>query len=109
MASHVIVLDSSTLIRVEHDTNRRQFTVKLNGSDRALLLYDYVGKKTVDLQHTEVPEAYRGRGIAKHLVKAAMDFVVDEGLKAHLTCWYIQKYVKENPEPQYLQHVLEAP
>ncbi|KAG9349920.1 hypothetical protein JZ751_026273 [Albula glossodonta] len=74
--------------------------------DRAVLLYEYVGKRTVDLQHTEVPDAYRGRGIAKHLAKAAMDFVVEEDLKAHLTCWYIQKYVKENPQPQYLERVL---
>lgn len=59
----------------------------------------------VDLQHTEVPDAYRGRGIAKHLAKAALDFVVEEDLKAHLTCWYIQKYVKENPLPQYLEHL----
>lgn len=37
--------------------------------DRAVLLYEYIGKKLVDLQHTEVPDAYRGRGIAKHLAK----------------------------------------
>ncbi|XP_077019444.1 protein NATD1 isoform X3 [Tamandua tetradactyla] len=37
--------------------------------DRAILLYEYVGKRIVDLQHTEVPDAYRGRGIAKHLAK----------------------------------------
>uniref|UniRef100_A0ACB8FL40 Protein natd1 n=1 Tax=Sphaerodactylus townsendi TaxID=933632 RepID=A0ACB8FL40_9SAUR len=73
--------------------------------DKAVLLYEYVGKRIVDLQHTEVPDAYRGRGIAKHLAKAALDFVVEEDLKAHLTCWYIQKYVKENPLPQYLEHL----
>ncbi|MBN3276868.1 NATD1 protein, partial [Polyodon spathula] len=57
-------------IKVEHDRKRRQFTVRLNGShDHAVLLYEYIGKKTVDLQHTEVPDAYRGRGIAKHLAK----------------------------------------
>lgn len=28
-----------------------------------------MGKRIVDLQHTEVPDAYRGRGIAKHLAK----------------------------------------
>ncbi|XP_067390244.1 protein NATD1 isoform X3 [Emydura macquarii macquarii] len=54
--------------------------------DRAVLLYEYVGKRIVDLQHTEVPDAYRGRGIAKHLAKAALDFVVEEDLRAHLTC-----------------------
>ncbi|KAM9252724.1 protein NATD1 isoform 2-T2 [Dugong dugon] len=85
------VLEQGCPIRVEHDRRRRQFTVRLNGChDRAVLLYEYVGKRTVDLQHTEVPDAYRGRGIAKHLAKAALDFVVEEDLKAHLTCWYIQ-------------------
>ncbi|XP_019397691.1 PREDICTED: protein NATD1 [Crocodylus porosus] len=82
------------------------FCVFLTGChDKAVLLYEYVGKRIVDLQHTEVPDAYRGRGIAKHLAKAALDFVVEEDLKAHLTCWYIQKYVKENPLPQYLEHL----
>ncbi|KAG7266668.1 hypothetical protein CRUP_038056 [Coryphaenoides rupestris] len=96
-------------IHVEHDKKRRQFVIRLNGShDRAVLLYEYVGKKTVDLQHTEVPDAYRGRGIGKHLAKqAAMDFVVEEDLKAHLTCWYIQKYVKENPQPRYFEHIYQ--
>uniref|UniRef100_A0A3P8T980 Protein NATD1 n=2 Tax=Amphiprion TaxID=80969 RepID=A0A3P8T980_AMPPE len=99
---------NNSQIQVEHDKKRRQFVIRLNGShDRAVLLYEYVGKKTVDLQHTEVPDAYRGRGIAKHLAKAAMDFVVEEDLKAHLTCWYIQKYVKENPQPQYFEHIYQ--
>uniref|UniRef100_A0A3B5A573 Protein NATD1 n=1 Tax=Stegastes partitus TaxID=144197 RepID=A0A3B5A573_9TELE len=98
---------NNTQIQVEHDKKRRQFVIRLNSHDRAVLLYEYVGKKTVDLQHTEVPDAYRGRGIAKHLAKAAMDFVVEEDLKAHLTCWYIQKYVKENPQPQYFEHIYQ--
>lgn len=41
--------------------------------------------------------------------QAAMDFVVEEDLKAHLTCWYIQKYVKENPQPQYFEHISQWP
>uniref|UniRef100_A0A671VQV8 Protein NATD1 n=1 Tax=Sparus aurata TaxID=8175 RepID=A0A671VQV8_SPAAU len=109
ISSQANVFDATnSQIQVEHDKKRRQFVIRLNGShDRAVLLYEYVGKKTVDLQHTEVPDAYRGRGIAKHLAKAAMDFVVEEDLKAHLTCWYIQKYVKENPQPQYFEHIYQ--
>ncbi|TSK77068.1 Protein NATD1 [Bagarius yarrelli] len=106
-APQMSVIEINSPIRVEHDKKRRQFSIRLNGSyDKAVLLYEYVGKKTVDLQHTEVPDAYRGRGIAKHLAKAAMDFVVEEDLRAHLTCWYIQKYVKENPHPHYLEHII---
>ncbi|XP_068192900.1 protein NATD1 [Antennarius striatus] len=108
-AAQANALDATnSQIQVEHDKKRQQFVIRLNGShDRAVLLYKYVGKKIVDLQHTEVPDAYRGRGIAKHLAKAAMDFVVEEDLKAHLTCWYIQKYVKENPQPQYFEHIYQ--
>ncbi|CAK6963258.1 protein NATD1 [Scomber scombrus] len=70
MAQAAQALDANSQIQVEHDRKRRQFVIRLNGShDRAVLLYEYVGKKTVDLQHTEVPDAYRGRGIAKHLAK----------------------------------------
>ncbi|XP_062387672.1 protein NATD1 isoform X1 [Sardina pilchardus] len=62
-AAQMNVNEISTPLRVEHDKKRRQFTIRLNGShDRAVLLYEYVGKKTVDLQHTEVPDAFRGRG-----------------------------------------------
>ncbi|XP_041133964.1 protein NATD1 isoform X2 [Polyodon spathula] len=74
-------------IKVEHDRKRRQFTVRLNGShDHAVLLYEYIGKKTVDLQHTEVPDAYRGRGIAKHLAKEVAHFGSEARSTAALNC-----------------------
>ncbi|XP_058891662.1 protein NATD1 isoform X1 [Acipenser ruthenus] len=76
-ASQISALELNCPIKVEHDRKRRQFTVRLNGShDRAVLLYEYIGKKTVDLQHTEVPDAYRGRGIAKHLAKEVAHLVL---------------------------------
>lgn len=53
------------------ETNSQTLCLPLGSHDRAVLLYEYVGKKTVDLQHTEVPDAYRGRGIAKHLAKVS--------------------------------------
>ncbi|XP_033023849.1 protein NATD1 isoform X2 [Lacerta agilis] len=69
-AGQLNILEPGCPIQVEHDRKRRQFTVRLNGChDKAVLLYEYVGKRIVDLQHTEVPDAYRGRGIAKHLAK----------------------------------------
>lgn len=52
--------DMPTLIPLSHPSGCH---------DKAVLLYEYVGKRIVDLQHTEVPDAYRGRGIAKHLAK----------------------------------------
>ncbi|XP_019512225.1 PREDICTED: protein NATD1 isoform X4 [Hipposideros armiger] len=84
-------LEQGSPIRVEHDRRRRQFTVRLNGChDRAVLLYEYVGKRIVDLQHTEVPDAYRGRGIAKHLAKTLFQQPASRDLSMqqapHLSC-----------------------
>uniref|UniRef100_A0A8C9MC50 Protein NATD1 n=1 Tax=Panthera tigris altaica TaxID=74533 RepID=A0A8C9MC50_PANTA len=64
------------------DIARRECLGRNGCHDRAVLLYEYVGKRIVDLQHTEVPDAYRGRGIAKHLAKVGGA----EG-EGHGTCW----------------------
>lgn len=53
-------------------TKGYDYFLSSGSNDRAVLLYEYVGRKTVDLQHTEVPDAYRGRGIAKHLAKVML-------------------------------------
>ena len=36
---------------------------------KAVLQYENEGHKTLNMYHTEVPSAYRGQGIARHLAK----------------------------------------
>lgn len=36
---------------------------------KAVLQYENEGDKTLNMYHTEVPSAYRGQGIARHLAK----------------------------------------
>lgn len=40
------------------------------------------------------------------LLQAAMDFLVEENLRAHVSCWYIQKYIEEHPEERYKELVI---
>lgn len=40
------------------------------------------------------------------LPQAAMDFLVQENLKAHISCWYIKKYIEEHPEERYEERVI---
>ncbi|XP_067427505.1 protein NATD1-like isoform X2 [Thunnus thynnus] len=70
---------------------------RLYAHERATLLYRFTGEKEVDLMSTYVPESFRGQGVAALLSKAAMDFLVEENLKAHVSCWYIKKYIEDNP------------
>lgn len=39
-------------------------------------------------------------------LQAAMDFLVEDNLKAHISCWYIKKYVVENPLLGYKDRII---
>ncbi|KAK9534591.1 hypothetical protein VZT92_007026 [Zoarces viviparus] len=100
-------LSSGGRLTVEHDRQNRRFTVSPDsGADCAVLLYRFTGEKEVDLMSTFVPETFRGHGVAALLSQAAMDFLVEENLKAHVSCWYIKKYIEENPRQRYEQRVI---
>ncbi|XP_049417204.1 protein NATD1-like [Epinephelus fuscoguttatus] len=103
-------LKSGCSLTVEHDRQNRRFTVYpssgAGGHDCAVLHYRFTGEKEVDLMSTYVPETYRGQGVAAVLSQAAMDFLVEENLKAHISCWYINKYIEENPEKNYKELII---
>lgn len=35
-----------------------------------------------------------------------MDFVVEENLRARVSCWYIKKYIEERPKERYKELVI---
>ncbi|KAL0993347.1 hypothetical protein UPYG_G00106440 [Umbra pygmaea] len=89
---------------VKHDRPNFRFSICLDvdgKQDSAVLHYKFTGEKEVDLLSTDVPESFRGKGVAALLSKAAMDFLMEENLKASISCWYIKKYVEENPHSDY--------
>jgi len=48
----------------------------------------------MDLTHTIVPEAIGGRGIAADLVKFALEYAKERGLKVKPTCSYVKAYIE---------------
>ncbi|XP_017159104.1 protein NATD1-like isoform X1 [Poecilia reticulata] len=119
--------------KVQHDRQNRRFTVTTGssgegGSGCAVLHYRFTGQKEVDLMSTFVPETFRGRGVAAALaqvscslapvrevsapplwlpvLQAAMDFLAEEKLKARVSCWYIKKYIDEQPEQQFKDFII---
>jgi len=57
----------------------------------------------INLRHTEVPEEYRGQGIATDLAKAALEYARAEKLQVVPTCPFVSTYIKRHPE--YLEIV----
>lgn len=103
-------LSSSCRFEVQHDRPNHRFTVTADSgagsSDSAVLCYRFTGEKEVELMSTYVPETFRGQGLAADLSRAALDFVAQENLKAHISCWYIKKYIEEHPEERYGERVI---
>uniref|UniRef100_A0A3P8TPW8 Protein NATD1 n=1 Tax=Amphiprion percula TaxID=161767 RepID=A0A3P8TPW8_AMPPE len=103
-------VSSSGRLSVEHDRHNRRFTVTPGSGagvhECAVLHYSFIGNKEVDLMSTFVPDTFRGQGVAALLSQAAMDFVAEENLKARISCWYIKKYIEENPQQQYKDLVI---
>ncbi len=54
------------------------------------------------LPHTLVPPALEGRGIAAALVKEALAWARQEGLRVRPTCSYVAAYMQRHPETQDL-------
>ncbi|XP_038563178.1 protein NATD1-like [Micropterus salmoides] len=103
-------LSSGFSLMVKHDRQNQRFTVNpgsgAGAHDCAVLHYRFTGEKEVDLMSTYVPDTFRGQGVAALLSQAAMDFLVEENLKAHVSCWYIKKYIEDHPLQHYKDLVI---
>lgn len=54
------------------------------------------GRLVVD--HTEVADAYQGRGLASRLARETLDAVRERGLRVTPECRYVAGYIRRHPE-----------
>jgi uncharacterized protein len=84
---------------VQHREKGRRFTVR-TGSGLAYISYERPDDQTIDLQHTVVPEADRGRGVGASLVKAAFNHARENGLRVLATCPFVKAWQEKHPQDQ---------
>ena len=85
---------------IVHNAAAQRFEVVLDG---ALARCDYrrVGN-VLQINHTEVPVALEGRGIAGKLVAATLEHAKAQGLRVAPYCSYVRSYMRRHPETQAL-------
>lgn len=83
-------------ITIQHDPTAQRFSTSLDGHEAELIYRLRDGRMVIE--HTGVPEAIGGRGIAAHLVKAALDHARAAGWKVVPACSYSAVYVERHPE-----------
>jgi predicted GNAT family acetyltransferase len=85
---------------ITNNTGLERFELHLDGH-MAVLEYQQYPDKIV-FTHTEVPPQWSGRGHGSELVKSALDYARDEGLRVVPRCSFVANYIKEHPEYQDL-------
>jgi predicted GNAT family acetyltransferase len=84
---------------VQHRENGNRFTMR-TPSGLAYISYERPDAKTIDLQHTVVPEADRGRGLGGALARAAIDYARTNDLRVIATCLFVKAWLEKHPGQQ---------
>lgn len=83
-----------TELTISHDRERRRFETPVAG-EMAHLDYDRVDDRTVEYQYTFVPPEARNRGIGRDLVRHALQWAQDQGLRVVPTCPFVARVVRD--------------
>ena len=85
------------ILRQEHG-KRGAFYIEENGEWLAEMTYAREGARKIVIDHTEVDERLKGKGVGKHLVAAAVKHARDKNLLIKATCSFAQKVLEKNKE-----------
>lgn len=84
-------------ITVGHAPDRNRYELRDEQNVIGVLTYRLPDDHHVDLVHTEVEEAYGGRGLAGRLVAYAIADISARGKRIVPHCPYVQSWLKKHP------------
>lgn len=87
-------------LEIEHETsgNRGRYRARLDESHTAEMTYLTREDGTMVIDHTGVPPAFEGRGIALQLVKRAVADARENGFKIVPQCPYVAVQFRRHPD-----------
>ena len=87
-------------LSVHHDQagNRGAFVIEEGGKELARMTYVKAGEQRFIIDHTEVSDALRGRGAGLAMVRAAVAWARETGLKVTATCPFAKATLEKHPE-----------
>ncbi len=88
-------------LEIKHDTEAQEFTIMLS-EESAEMSYARPRPDVIDFQHTYVPPAFQGKGVASKLIEHGLKYAQTEGLKVMASCQAVSSYLDKNPEYQKL-------
>jgi uncharacterized protein len=83
-----------------------RFEIHVDGRLAGLAQYRMKDPGLIVFTHTEIDDAYEGRGLGSTLVRAALDASRDRGLAVRPDCPFVRAYIARHPDA-YLDLVPE--
>lgn len=87
-------------IKQNNGEKHGNFEAFIDGRHAGLMTYTWAGEERFIIDHTEVEEAYNGKGVGKEMVLAAVDFARKEGKKIIALCPFAKATFQKNEELQ---------
>ncbi|MFT3757204.1 MAG: GNAT family N-acetyltransferase [Pseudoxanthomonas sp.] len=81
---------------IQHNPGESRFSTVVDGHPAELDYRRHEGYMAIE--HTIVPGAIGGRGIAGALVRAALEYARAQGLKVVPACSYAAQFIQRHPE-----------
>ena len=85
---------------IRHEPQARRFVAEIDGQTAYITYRERDG--VLDFDHTYVPKALRGGGIASRLTARALDYARERGARVVPTCPFVAAYIERPPEHREL-------
>jgi uncharacterized protein len=82
---------------VQHNVNSKRFEMQVGNEPLAFLSYTRDGDR-VSYDHTFIPDALRGRGLATTLIRTALDEARRQKWKIVPRCSSVARFMTQHPE-----------
>ncbi|SHF31029.1 GNAT family N-acetyltransferase [Chryseobacterium sp. OV279] len=73
-------------VKQNNDEKHGSFEAFIDGNHAGLMTYTWAGEDRFIIDHTEVEEAYNGKGVGKEMLLTAVNFARDRGKKIIPLC-----------------------
>ena len=90
------------MIEVKQSNNEKNgnFEAFIDGNHAGLMTYTWAGEERFIIDHTEVEEAYSGKGVGKEMLLAAVDFARKNGKNIIPLCPFAKATFQKHEELQ---------
>lgn len=87
-----------TEIKQNNSDKKGSFEIYSDGEKAGEMTYTWAGDDKFIIDHTEVNEAFSGKGLAKQLVYAAAEYARNNGKKVIPLCSYAKSVFDKNED-----------